>query len=184
MPRGSVIDKLNAKLESDAKKLPIFADESAQIFDKALDKIRNFEQFIQMAAIGNPKSIGKMRKLIRECPYSQSRGDDDPNHILNRPDRFGRRPIDVAVQNGNMLSVRFLIQQKCIFDTKTEKATKESELPFMTAARWNHLNIVEYFLTITDYDPSILKAALEQTSSKVVKRSIEENLERRGFHVS
>lgn len=138
MPRGSVIDKLNAKRDSDAKNLPQFAQESAPQFDKALDKIRNFERFIKMAAIGNPKSIEKMRKLILQCPYSQSRGDDDPNHIMNRPDKFGRRPIDVAVQNGNLLSVTFLLSQKCIFDTNSSQATKDSELPILTAARWNH----------------------------------------------
>jgi hypothetical protein len=39
-------------------------------------------------------------------------------------------------------------------------------------------------LTITDYNPIILKAAIGETSSNVVKRIIEENLERRGFRVS
>lgn len=110
-----------------------------------------------------------------------SRAESDDRHILSKPDKYGRRPLDVACQNGNLKVVEFLIGKGCLLKTEPDKSYPD--IPLLVAARWNHLSIVEYLLKCSEYKPKVIKIGMKTTTSKEIKNSFEKYLESQGIWV-
>ena len=154
--------------------------------NKALDDIRIFEEFDMQAAIGNSKSIDKMINLICKAKGSYSRSSKDPRHIVSKKDKFGRSPINIACQNGNLGVVKFLINQGCKLNTQIlEDTDLQEEIPFLTACRWNQLNIVSYLLKqkSAKYTAKEIKLGLQLTSSKQVRNIVKDYANRKKLNL-
>jgi ankyrin repeat protein len=74
--------------------------------------------------------------------------------------------MNIACQNGNLEIVKYLLQNGAknpkTLTTKeddrilmNEKDKYETEIPLCTAARWNHLRVVQYLLDQEDYSVDI-----------------------------
>lgn len=157
MPRRSMLERLNletikenndskiVKEDTPKKKKPMEEQKSLPAFDNAVTELNNNIKFAKKAAIGGRKAIHSMNTYISKSKSAMTRSKDDDEHIINKKDQYGRRPIDIAAQHGNVDVIKFLLDRKCIFVTKMEEESKEINFPLFNACRWNHLRVIEFF---------------------------------------
>lgn len=67
----------------------------------------------------------------------------DDEHILNKKDPIGLTPLYQASRHGNVVMARFLVENDC-----NTYMVCEGESCIEVAARWNHKEVVDYFLTL------------------------------------
>lgn len=95
---------------------------------EALEAARNLEFFCECAIIGSDKHLKYMEDLIEKDPKryqsplpetmktyvfhnSNILERHDPDHLLNKKNRFKQNALYLACKNGNLNIVKFLIQQ-------------------------------------------------------------------------
>jgi ankyrin repeat protein len=102
-PSPKAGDKSGAMADADSKKLA---------FAEAFSNFRVVEKFAELASIGGPKSIELMQEMLRKHPSAFSFEPEDPNHLLNRKNVRGCTALYLACLNGNMTTVRFLLEMR------------------------------------------------------------------------
>ena len=94
---------------------------------EAFDAMRTVRIFCDCSAIGGPKHIQIMRQMIKNDPRKLNFlidwlrnitcirfvfDNEDPYHLLNRPNESGHRPLYIAAKHGNLEVVKLLIENK------------------------------------------------------------------------
>ena len=81
-----------------------------------------------------------------------------------------RNPTDFPPKDDGRMQIR-------------ENDKYETEIPLCTAARWNHLVIVEYLVGNDSYPVEILKLSREMSDSRLVRNFLEKILASKGHAV-
>lgn len=162
---------------------------SRNAFDIAFSNISIVLEFQKLCAIGSPKALVRIKKIIPQSKGFYSRDSTDESHILSKKDRFGRRPLNIACQNGNLDIVKYLIDSGSKLDTEFRQLEnqkksielitdfpskfKKNELPIITASRWGHYDIVSYLQGIFDYKVEVILVAYNFSNNNLVRKKLE-----------
>lgn len=120
--------------------------------------------------------------LVSKAKGTFSRSPQDPKHIISKSDQWGRRPIDIACQHGNLEVVKYLINQGCEVRTRLRGEIQDYQIPLLNSARWNHYYVVEYLLCCKSrYKIKELKLALKLTTSRLIGDLVHDYIKMNGM---
>lgn len=88
----------------------------------------------------------------------------DSEHILNRTDIRGLRPLYVAARNGNKDVVKFLLSKGCNMEQRSR-----GETALACAARWGQYEIVKLMLE-KEIDLELMQEALKVSANHKIKQ--------------
>ena len=167
---------------------------SKNAFDQGMYDFNVLTKFRRMCRNAPKNAIESIKILVPKAKGSFSRDSTDDRHILSKKDHYCRRPMNIACQNGNLEIVKYLMangaRNPTDFPPKDdgrmqirENDKYETEIPLCTAARWNHLVIVEYLVGNDSYPVEILKLSREMSDSRLVRNFLEKILASKGHAV-
>jgi hypothetical protein len=167
---------------------------SKNAFDQGMYDFNVLTKFRKMCRNAPKNAIDSIKILIPKAKGSFSRDSTDDRHILSKKDHFCRRPMNIACQNGNLEIVKYLIANGAKNQTDfaandddriqiKEQDKYQTEIPLCTAARWNHLMIVEYLVNNENYPVEVLLLSRELSDSRLVRNFLEKALSSKGHAV-
>lgn len=100
---------------------------SLNLTQQALDDVRLQEKIFDLIAQGGEREIALLKQELENDPKKFIFDNSDPNHIVNRPNRFHQNPLYVACKYGNLEMVKFLINMKANPHILSNTSSKEKE---------------------------------------------------------
>lgn len=95
-----------------------------------------------------PEDMQLIKKLLERDPKRHMYEVTNPNHMINRENSFGLRPLYIACLHGHLEVVKTLLSigadPKLLSTTNID--TREQESILQLAARWSHLQILNFLL--------------------------------------
>ena len=88
----------------------------------------------------------------------------DSDHILNRPNLNGLRPLYVAARNGNIRAVEFLLEKKCNIELESR-----GETALAVASRWGQAQVVQMMLK-KEIDMEVMRRACRVAANNKIKK--------------
>lgn len=77
---------------------------------REIDYFRKIRRFFDYAARGSVRDEKRILRELKDDYKKHMRNKDDPEHLINIKNAFGKTPIYVATECGNLNIVRLLVQ--------------------------------------------------------------------------
>lgn len=128
-----------------------------------LDDMRRENEVYRLVARGAPEDIKALNELL-------SSGAEQS--IVNRPNKFGRTPLYIASQNGNLQMIKCLLANKADLGRRSKVSEREEESNLAVAARWSHENVVGFYLVHFEWRLQDLQQALAGARTDRIRRKL------------
>lgn len=144
------------------RKLPsVSGISSFDVTRSALDDLRKMDRFFELIQKGGDKDIPLLQRELDRDPKKHFYDRSNPNHLINKTNRFNQTPLYLACRNGNLAVVTFFIEQQADPHLVCNVDDDEKETPLEVAARWNHQSVVKYLLENVNWNEDEIKSAIK-----------------------
>lgn len=154
---------------SPTPKPPLKRQDSIKVF-------RNQQKFFELVTRGHFSDLNEIESILVNDPSSNIYEQSDPAALINRPNRNGQTPLYHAVKNGSLPVVKLFAKHGADFSLNSEVKTTENknntESLIETAAKWSHVDIIQFLLANFQWSQSQIKAAVAKTNVKSIKKAL------------
>mmetsp|Transcript_16001 Transcript_16001/g.13545 ORF Transcript_16001/g.13545 Transcript_16001/m.13545 type:complete len:139 (+) Transcript_16001:1071-1487(+) len=121
-----------------------------------------------------------MKEIIKNDPRKNIFGCSDPEHILNKRNKFGHTPLYVAAKNGNYDAVELLLGYNAdpYLVSFIDQDEKNTELPIHAAIKWSYPKITQILLDKVNYDFKTLKKCYKLAPNDHIKEIIQKYMKK------
>ena len=162
------LEKALASYTPRSRSMSYYWQRHSTAFEDAL----NENQLHELIARGAPEDIRKIDALLTKGKEANLFDPSDDNNVVNRPNRFGKTPLYIASQNGNMALIKYLVLKQAKPEKRSKISSKEEESNLAVAARWKHEGVVKYYLENFEWEKDDLQQAKAVAGTKKIQKMI------------
>eukprot|EP00347_Sterkiella_histriomuscorum_P006312 403353242 len=128
---------------------------------REIDYFRKVRRFFDYASRGSLRDEQRMLKELKNDIKKHLRNRDDPDHLINIKNPFGKTPLYVACECGNLNIVKMLVENAVNAQLKSQVDKENQETVLQCAARWKHFEIVQYLVENVQWTKQDLKDVIQ-----------------------